>query len=305
MGLPRLINRAGKAAVALETTLILHGVPRQNAVALAEALANEVSSAGASPALVGIVAGSPIVGINSQELATLIDSPPHQVPKVNSANLGLVLAKAGSPDSPTYLGHGATTVSTTLEIAHAAGVRTFATGGLGGVHPDLATHLDISGDLAALARIPLAVVTAGVKSILDVPATREMLEALGVCVVGYRTNSFPAFYLRESSVGVDARFDDVASLARFITMELSRSGRAIVVANPIPEDAAMDPEEFALLLVRAREEAVAQAIIGRATTPFLLGRLHSLSEGRTLEANIALARSNARLAGEIAVLLEG
>lgn len=304
MAIPRLVNRAAKAAVALETTLILHGVPRDSAREVADALSAEVRAAGASPTLVGIVSGIPTVGITGSELETLLAAPPDQVPKVNAANLGLVLTKSGVPGSPSASGHGATTVSTTLELAHAAGVRVFATGGLGGVHPDVGAHMDISGDLAALTHHPLAVVTAGVKSILDVPATREVLETLGICVVGYRTDQFPAFYLRDSGVGVDARFDDAPSLARFLHAELSRTNRAVIVANPIPESAAIAPGEFAELLDAAAGEARAKNISGRAVTPFILGRLHALSNGRTLAANIALAKSNARLAGELAVLLE-
>lgn len=304
MAIPRLVNRAGPCAVALETTLILHGVPRSSARATADALSTEVRATGASPALIGLVDGSPIVGLSPAELDVLFAAPPEQVPKVNAANLGLVLTKSGAPGSPTASGHGATTVSTTLELAHAAGIRVFATGGLGGVHPNVASHLDISGDLAALARYPLAVVTAGVKSILDVPATREVLETLGICVVGYRTDRFPAFYLRDSGVGVDARFDDAQSLARFLTAELSRTNRAVVVANPIPESHEMSPGEFTSLLNEASAEAKAKGIAGREVTPFILGRLHALSKGRTLEANIALAKCNARLAGELAVLLE-
>jgi len=304
MAIPMLVNRAAKSAVALETTLILHGVPRESAREVAHGLASEVRSAGASPTLVGIVCGIPTVGITDAELETLLAAPPASVPKVNAANLGLVLTKSGAPGTPTTSGHGATTVSTTLELADAAGVRVFATGGLGGVHPDVGAHMDISGDLAALTRHPLAVVTAGVKSILDVPATREVLETLGVCVVGYRTDSFPAFYLRESSAGVDARFDDTQSLARFLRAELSRTNRAVVVANPIPQDAALGSKEFQSLLDAAMSEARAKNISGRAVTPFVLGRLHALSRGRTLEANIALAKANARLAGELAVLLD-
>jgi pseudouridine-5'-phosphate glycosidase len=300
MAIPRLLNRAGPASVALETTLILHGVPRANATQVAADLAAEVRAAGANPAYVGLVAGTPIVGLSDAELRTLLDAPAQQVPKVNAANLGLALARAGSPGTATSFGHGATTVSTTLELAHAAGVRVFATGGLGGVHTNLAQHLDISGDLAALARYPLVVVTAGVKSILDVVGTREVLEALGVCVVGYQTDRFPAFYLRESAAGVDARFDDLAALAGFAHAELSRTGRALVVANPIPEADALDPREFSDYLDRAQRDALAQGISGRAITPFLLARLHDLSNGATLRANIALARHNARVAGQIA-----
>lgn len=284
-----IVNRAGPGSVALETTLLLHGVPREQSLPLARNLSNVVREHGAQPALVGIVGGAPTVGLTDEELGTLLDAG--EVPKVNTSNLGLVLARGG---------HGATTVSTTMELAAGAGVQVFATGGLGGVHRGYGEHLDISADLAAFTRFPVAVVTSGVKSILDVEATRELLESLGVPVVGFRTDRFPAFYLRESAAGVDARFDEVEPLARFLASELARTGRGVVVANPIPRESELPRADWDRWLSQATAEAAAKGVSGRGMTPFLLGRLHELSGGATLRANLDLVHSNAALAAQIA-----
>jgi len=213
------------------------------------------------------------------------------VPKANSANLG-VLLHWGS--------HAATTVSTTMELAAAARVRVFATGGLGGVHPDVACHLDVSSDLAAFTRFGVAVVTAGVKSLLNVEGTREVLETLGVPVIGYRTDRFPAFYLRESAARVDARFDEVDELARFVAAELLRTGRGIVVCNPIPEADEISRADWDRWLDEAQAAAEDAGARGRDVTPFVLGCLHRISNGATLRANIALVKSNAALAAQLA-----
>jgi pseudouridine-5'-phosphate glycosidase len=286
----------GRPGVALETTLLAHGVPREHAMGLHRELAAIVAERGATPALVGVVEGRPIVGMTDDELQRLLDKG-QAVPKANTANLG-VLAHWGAD--------AATTVSATMELAASAGVRVFATGGLGGVHRGLAAqgcNLDISSDLAAMTRFPLAVVTAGVKSLLDVEGTREALETLGVTVVGYRTDAFPAFYLPASAAEVDARFDDAAELAQFLGRELARSGRAVVVANPIPAEHALDAEQFAEWLDEAEAQAEDAGVQGRAVTPFVLAKLHELSAGATLRANIELVKNNARLAGELAARL--
>ncbi|MBX3382295.1 MAG: pseudouridine-5'-phosphate glycosidase [Phycisphaeraceae bacterium] len=285
----RVVNRAGSGAVALETTLLLHGVPRDQGPALASLLASIVREEGASPALVGVLAGTPIVGMTDDELGALFDAP--AVAKANTSNLGVLMHRAR---------HAATTVSTTMELAAAAGVRVFATGGLGGVHEGYGTNLDISADLAAFTRFPVAVVTSGVKSILDVVSTREALETLGVPVVGFRTDRFPAFYLRESPAGVDARFDTVPELAGFVASELARTGRGVVVANPIPREAEIALHDWDLWLTKARETASAP---GRDATPAILGALHTLSGGRTLHANIELVKDNARLAARLAAAM--
>lgn len=296
MRIDRRISADPRRAVALETTLLVHGVPADAAMPLHRELSGICRERGAVPALAGLINGTPTVGITDDQLQAMLDraaESPSAVPKANTANLG-VLAHWGAT--------AATTVSATMELAAAAGLGVFATGGLGGVHTGFGCSLDISSDLAALTRFPLAVVCSGVKSILDVAATREALETLGVTVVGFRTDRFPAFYLRELE-GVnelDGRFDDAAELARFIARETARSGRAVVVANPIPSDDELDAEQFNTWLEQAEDEAEDAGVAGRAVTPFVLGRLHDLSGGATLRANVALVRSNVALAAEIA-----
>jgi pseudouridylate synthase len=284
-----LINRAGPGHVALETTLLAHGVPRGQGERLARELSDIITKAGSRPAFVGVFRGRPTVGLDAAELAEMLGAAV-PIPKANTANLGVLIHRGG---------HAATTVSTTMELAAAAGVRVFATGGLGGIHRNYGTRLDISSDLAALARYPVAVVCSGVKSLLDVVSTREALETLGVPVVGFGTDSFPAFYLREGGTGVDARFDDRADLAAFIRAELARTGRGIVVANPVPAADAIAPEQWDMWLVQATQRAGA-ASRGRAITPAILAALHEISDGATLRSNLALVRSNARLAATLA-----
>ncbi len=287
---PPLI-RVSSRAVALETTLLLHGVPHASAQPLARELTSIVRAHGVEPALIGVVSGRPTVGIDEDELLALLQA--RDVPKANSANLG-VLMHRGS--------HAATTVSATMEIAHSAGIRVFATGGIGGVHPDLVRRVDISSDLAALARFPLAVVTSGTKGLLDVPSTREVLETLGVPVVGWQTDEYPAFYVRTSGCGVDARFDDIEDLASFVSTELARTNRGIVVANPIPAEHEIDPGEFEDWLAQARERAGDAS--GRDVTPAILGALHEISGGRTLEANLTLVRANTDLSARLCARLD-
>ncbi len=279
-------------AVALETTLLVHGVPTESAAMLADELAAIVTEQGSTPALIGVLDGTPTVGMNMDQLQIMLDA--ESVPKANTANLGVYLHQRS---------HAATTVSTTMEIAAFAGLRVFATGGLGGIHEGYGTQLDISADLMAFTRFPLAVVTSGVKSILDVVSTREALESLGVTVVGFHTDSFPAFYLRESEAQVDIRFDDVESLAEFVRHELPRTGRGIVIANPIPESDELDAGLWNKWLKKARKLAEADGAIGRDVTPAVLGYLHQVSDGETLRANIALIKSNAKLAAMIETAL--
>jgi pseudouridine-5'-phosphate glycosidase len=283
------VVRVKERAVALETTLLLHGVPRSAAASLAQELASIVRTAGAEPALIGIVDGQPIAGLNDAELHLLLDA---DVPKLNLANLGLAIHRKT---------HGATTVSTTMAIAAQAGIRLFATGGIGGVHPGYGTQLDISVDLLALSRFPVAVVTSGCKAILEVQSTREALESLGVPVVGFGTDHFPAFYLRQSGAMVDARFDDLADLAAYCSTELKRSGRGIVIANPIPEADEIDAVDWERWLTQARNQTA--GAVGRDRTPALLGALHTISGGATLRANLALVRANAALAARLAVAM--
>ncbi len=286
-----MLRRTTPHSVALETTLLAHGVPADAALPLHHELSRIVADAGAHPALVGVLDGQPIVGMTDDELAQMLAID--NLPKLNTANLGLALARAQS---------GATTVSATMELAAAAGVGVFATGGIGGVHRGYAERLDISSDLTALTRFPVAVVASGVKSILDVVSTREALETLGVPVVGYRTDSFPAFYRRESDAGVDARFDDPAELAAYCRSETNRTGRGVLVCNPVPETDELPENDWAKWLKQATKRAHSAGAAGRAVTPAVLAALHEISGGATLTSNIALVKSNAALAGQIAAL---
>jgi pseudouridine-5'-phosphate glycosidase len=287
------------AFVALETTLLLHGVPSEAAKPLAKRLAAIVHEHGAIPRLVGVLSGRPIVGLTDDQLDVLLAAR-DTVGKVNTSNVGIALFRAR---------HAATTVSTTMEFASRAGVHVFATGGIGGVHkpgPGAAGSLDVSTDLFALTRFPVAVVASGVKSILNIAATREVLETLGVPVVGYRADAFPAFYSRDSGnpavSPVDARFDDPAELARFVRFELARTGRGILICNPIPPEHELNRADWPrwLAAAEARVAASPAASSGRDATPALLSALHDLSGGATLRANIELVCSNAALAAQIA-----
>jgi pseudouridine-5'-phosphate glycosidase len=274
--------------VALETTLLVHGVPRESSLALAAELDAIVRDAGSVPALIGVVDGVAVAGMSGEELVAMLEA--ERIEKVNTANLGAAMFRGRS---------AATTVSSTMEIAAYAGLRVFATGGIGGVHHGYGQRLDISADLLAFTRYPIAVVTSGVKSILDVVSTREALESLGVTVVGFGTEVFPAFYLRDGGCGVDVRFDDTAELAEFVRIELPRTGRGVVIANPIPAEAEIDGDEWSAWLSEAESRVAGMAAAGRDATPALLAALHEISGGRTLEANIELVKSNARVAAMI------
>ncbi len=277
------------ARVALESTLLLHGVPPAKAPGLARDLARDVRGAGGVPCFVGLLDGVPRADLSSNELRRLLTLP--KVEKVNTPSLGATMSRGED---------GATTVSTTMEIAAGAGIRLFATGGIGGVHHGIAQRLDVSADLAAFTRFPVAVVTSGCKSILDVAATREVLEALGVPVVGFRTARFPAFYQRDGGVGVDARFDDVQSLAMYLRRELARSARGVVVCNPIPGADEISARDWARWLKNAQADPAVRKAEGRHATPAMLAAIHRVSRGASLRANIALVRSNAMLAGGLA-----
>ena len=275
--------------VALETTLLVHGVPKDAALPLFQDLSIRIRSRGAEPALCAVIDGAPRVDVSRDELEALLAAG---VPKLNTSNLGVALFQGGS---------GATTVSTTVELAARAGIAVFATGGLGGVHRGYGVELDVSADLLALARHPVAVVTAGVKSILDVVATREALESLGVPVIGFRTDRFPAFLVRESAASVDARFDDVERLGAFIRAELARTGRGLVICNPIPEAHAVAEATFEAWREEADRAAREAGASGRALTPAILVALNRVSGGKSLAANLALVRHNATVAAELAV----
>lgn len=278
---------AGRAVVALETTLLAQGLPKGQGLPLARELDAIITSHGATPATIGVLDGTPIIGMTHDELARLLDAP--TIHKANTANLGPLIYQRAT---------AATTVSATVALAASVGIRVMATGGLGGLHPNLAQHLDISPDLMALATHPVAVVCSGVKAILDVAGTRELLETLGVPVLGFRTGTFPAFYLTHSDASVDATFDDADDLARFACRHLAQHGTGVLVVQPVPAEHAIEPDQWSQWLEAAR--ARAGTARGRDATPALLDALHRVSQGRTLESNLSLVRANAALAAQIA-----
>jgi pseudouridine-5'-phosphate glycosidase len=285
--------RARRAVVALETTLVTHGLPRREGLAAALELEAEVAAAGALPATIGVLEGAARVGLTRAELQRLAGD--EEVAKLNLSNLGARVAAGGA---------GSTTVAATIQIASLAGIQVLATGGLGGVHRGAAASGDVSSDLAALARHPVAVVCAGAKAVLDLPRTVEVLETLGVPVLGVATDRFPAFYRRDAGLPVDASFATFEALAAAIRAHWSLGARTgIVVANPIPPEHEMPQALYESALERALADAAERGVRGREVTPFLLERLRELTEGRSVFSNLALLRHNARVAARLAAAL--
>jgi pseudouridine-5'-phosphate glycosidase len=281
--------RAGRPVVALESTLIAHGLPWPFNLETARAAEAVVRAEGATPATVAVWRGRPSVGLTDsmlEELARCKD-----ILKASSRDLAFAVTSGRT---------AATTVAATMVLARRAGIPLFATGGIGGAHPEHTHPWDISADLGELARTPVAVVCAGAKSILDLPRTLEILESLSVPVVGYGTGEFPAFYLRSSGLPVSARVDTPAEAAAFLAAhwELGRAG--VVLARPVEQEAALNPEELADALSRAEERARDAGIRGKDLTPFLLSRLAEETGGKTLTANKTLVLGNARLAARVA-----
>ncbi|HZT59489.1 MAG TPA: pseudouridine-5'-phosphate glycosidase [Pyrinomonadaceae bacterium] len=284
--------REGRAVVALESTVIAHGLPRPVNLETARRLEEVVCERGAIPATVAVLGGELCVGLDDKQLERLAES--EGVLKVSRRDLAVAVARRAD---------GATTVAGTLWIASRAGLKVFATGGIGGVHRG--SLPDVSADLPELARTPLTVVCSGAKSVLDLPATREWLETHGVTVVGYRCDEMPAFYTRRSGLAVDARADsreEVARLAR--ARDALGLEAALVVCVPVPEAAEVDAGLMEKMLAEALSAADEQNVAGRDLTPFLLAHMSRRSSGATLRANVALLESNARVAAEIAVALE-
>ncbi|MFE0652146.1 pseudouridine-5'-phosphate glycosidase [Streptomyces sp. NPDC059534] len=281
----------GRPVVALESTIIAHGLPRPRNLAVAVELEELVRAGGAVPATVAVVDGTARVGLDRAALTRIAEDP--AVRKLGHRDLAPALATGVT---------GATTVSATAWLAHSAGIRVFATGGLGGVHREWSETQDESADLRLLARVGITVVCAGVKSILDVPATLQRLETLGVTVVGYGTEHFPGFYLSSSGEPVDWTLrtpDEVAGVIR-AQDALGGPAAALVVANPVPEDRQLDPALHDRVLEQALAAASEKGITGQAVTPFLLEYLTVHTEGASLEANLAAVRGNVRLAASIA-----
>ncbi|HEX7739244.1 MAG TPA: pseudouridine-5'-phosphate glycosidase [Marmoricola sp.] len=280
-----------RPVVALESTIISHGMPYPDNVATAREVEQLVRDEGATPATIAILDGVPRIGLDDDQLELLGSDP--GIRKVSIRDLAHVIAQRA---------HGATTVATTMRLAHLAGIRVFVTGGLGGVHRGAATSFDESADLIELARTPVAVVSAGVKSILDIGATLERLETLGVPVVGYRTDDFPAFFTRSSGFPVPLRSDSADEIAAMMHAgaDLGLTA-ALSVANPVPVDEEVPAERIDATISQALAEADAAGIHGKDVTPYLLGRIVELTDGESLRANIALVRNNARLGAAIAV----
>jgi pseudouridine-5'-phosphate glycosidase len=277
--------------VALESTVITHGLPYPQNVQLARDMESAVRRGGATPATIALVDGRIRVGLGSEDLTKLASSKSNM--KVSRRDLATAILTKAS---------GGTTVAGTMYAAAQASIRVFATGGIGGVHKD--NSVDISADLSALAQTPMIVVCAGAKAILDLPATLEYLETAGVPVIGYKTDEFPAFYSRESGLKVSLRLDSPADIAQFAATHWSLGiWSAVLVTNPIPEADAIPRSELEPIIAKACREAQDRKIHGQALTPFLLQRVSELTNERSLRANLALLLNNARLAAQIAVAI--
>ncbi|HSE55041.1 MAG TPA: pseudouridine-5'-phosphate glycosidase [Nocardioidaceae bacterium] len=280
----------GTGVVALESTIISHGLPTETSAETAREIEAEVRRSGAVPATIAVVDGLVRVGLGDDDLVRVAEG--EDVVKASIRDLGLVLARGTT---------GATTVASTSYLAHLAGIRVFATGGLGGVHRGARDTWDESADLAALSSVPVTVVCAGVKSILDVPATLERLETLSVTVVGYRTATFPGFYIRDTGLPVPWRVDGPAEVAAVMERRDALAlPQGIVVANPIAADDEMDHDLHRRTLDSGLAAADEAGVRGKDVTPFLLAWFHEQTRGASLAANVALVRANARLAAEIA-----
>jgi pseudouridylate synthase len=286
--------REGAPVVALESTLISHGLPHPQNLEVAREAERTVRAEGAVPATIGVIGGVAKVGLDEAGLEFMATT--EGIPKLSARDLPAAVAKGSD---------GATTVAATAHLAALAGIRLFATGGLGGVHREARESWDVSADLAALSRTPVAVVCSGVKSILDVHATLEFLETLGVPVVGFRTHRFPGFYLTDSGSPMDWAAESEEEVARTIeampSLGLGRSG--LVVANPLPEDEQLDPALHERALRTSLEELKKHGVRGKDVTPFLLDRFATETKGESLRVNRLIILNNARLAARIAVAL--
>jgi pseudouridine-5'-phosphate glycosidase len=282
---------AGRPVVALESSIVSHGLPRPDNLRIAREIEQAVRAGGAVPATIAVVDGSPCIGLDDAALTRIATGD--DVVKVSTRDLATLVARGGT---------GATTVAATSHLAARAGIAVFATGGLGGVHRDARSTWDESADMQSLATTPVTVVCAGVKSILDVPATLERLETLGVPVLGYRTEAFPGFYLTDSGHPVEWRVDSPEEVAAVLAARalLGTGDRGLVLANPLPPDEQVDPGLHDRLLRDGLRAADAADVRGKDVTPFLLEFFHRESAGATLEANIRIVLRNADLAARVA-----
>lgn len=283
----------GRGVVALESTVIAHGLPSPHNVEAALGMEAAIRKTGAVPATIAVLAGHFTAGISEKDITSLASARPGSVRKASRRDLSVAIGLAET---------AATTVSATMIGAHLAGIEIFATGGIGGVHRG--APFDVSADLTELGRTPVAVVCSGPKAILDIPATREVLETQGVPIVGFETPDLPGFYARSSRFSADARVDTPIEAASIIAARRTlglQSG--ILFGVPVPEDDALPPEDIEAIIEQATEEAHAAGIAGYETTPFVLARVAELSGNASLHANKALLLNNARVAGEIAIAL--
>jgi pseudouridylate synthase len=281
---------AGQPVVALESTIISHGLPRPDNHAAAKKFEEILENQGVIPATIAVIDGTPKVGLSSQDLERI--AADESVVKVGSRDIAIAMARKVT---------GGTTVAATSLLAARAGLRVFATGGLGGVHRGAAETFDESADLTVLSRTPITVVSAGVKSILDIPATLERLETLGVAVVGYRTSRFPAFWLSDSGYDLDWRVDSPEEIADIMAAKDAFGGpSALLVANPLPTALQLDPDALDGALREALSLAAEQGIRGKAVSPFLLDHIRQVTDGASVGVNLTIARGNIELAGQIA-----
>ncbi len=283
----------GAPVVALESTIIAHGMPYPQNLETAQSVEAIVRNNGAVPATIAVLDGKFAVGLTGDEIERIAKSP--DMPKLSRRDLPLAVARGGD---------GATTVAATMIGANLAGVSVFATGGIGGVHRGAESSFDISADLEELGRTPVSVVSAGAKAILDLPKTLEVLETKGVPVIGYKTDEFPAFYSSTSGLPVPLRCNAPGEIADVLrAMRALDQTAGALIANPIPADMALEPDAINSVIDGALAEAEAAGIAGRDVTPFLLAKVAQKTAGESLEANIALVKHNAALAAQIAVCL--
>ena len=283
---------AGRPVVALESTLITHGLPWPVNLETARAAEAAIRNEGALPATIAVWQGRPTVGLADAELQALAQAK--DVLKASRRDVALAAFQGRT---------AATTVSGTMFLAHRAGIRVFATGGIGGAHREPASAWDISTDLRELAHTPVAVVCAGAKSILDIPRTLEILETHAVPVVGYGTDEFPAFFLRSSHAPVSARVDTLDQAAAFLATHWRLDGAGVVLAQPVAADVALEQNEFVQALAEVEKETAQAGVRGPALTPYLLERLAEKTQGKTLRANQQLIVANAKLAAQVAIHL--
>jgi pseudouridine-5'-phosphate glycosidase len=286
---------AGRPVVALESTIITHGMPWPQNLEMARQVEQVIRDNGAVPATIAVMDGQIHVGLTDDALQALARTPSDQAMKLSRADLAVCLANGRT---------GATTVAATMICAHLAGIRVFATGGIGGVHRGAESSFDISADLQELAQTPVTVVAAGAKAILDLPKTWEVLETLGVPVIAYGQDDLPAFWSRNSGIRAPLRMDSAGQIAAAAAMRgrLGLKGGQLV-ANPIPPEAEIARDQIMPVIEQALSEAEAQGVAAKEVTPFLLQRIFELTGGRSLQSNIALVLNNARLASQIAIAM--